>query len=105
MAKNTGYSSVSKDIQDIANLGLDRDFNVPMAINYVYNPATDQVDRMVQPGNETPTLGNNPIYKLHTNAGGDLVKVEKIIGATTYTKTTDVADQTITLVVTYSAWS
>lgn len=52
-----------------------------------------------------PTAGNNPIYKLHTNAGGDLVKVEKIIGATTYTKTTDVADQTITLVVTYSAWS
>jgi len=67
----------------------------------VVNPDGTQING----SDSLPTAGNNPIYKLHTNAAGDLVKVEKIIGATTYTKTTDVADQTITLVVTYSAWS
>lgn len=52
-----------------------------------------------------PTTGNNPIIKLYTNASGELVKVEKIIGSTTYTKTSDVTDQTITSTVTYSAWT
>lgn len=56
-------------------------------------------------GQSLPTAGNNPVIKLHTNASGDLVKVEKIINGTTYTKTTDVADQVITKVVTYSVWS
>lgn len=54
MAKQSGYSSVSKDIQDIANLGLDRDYNVPMVIAYVHNPVTDELDRMEQPGILSP---------------------------------------------------
>lgn len=105
MTPQSGYTPVKQQSQDIDNLGLDRDFNVPFRENFVYNPATDQLDRMVQPGNEIPTAGNNPIIKLYTNASGELVKVEKIIGSTTYTKTSDVTDQTITSTVTYSAWT
>jgi len=96
MAKNTGYSSVSKDIQDIANLGLDRDYNVPMAINYVYNPTTDQVDRMVQPGNETPTLGNNPTLVINS-ADPNNVVFTKTIGATDYQQTIQTSGTTVTI--------
>jgi hypothetical protein len=107
MAKNTGYSSVSKDIQDIANLGLDRDYNVPMVIAYVHNPVTDELDRMEQPGNSLPTAGNNPSYILSYNAAGYTVKIEETIGAITYT--TNIvpqdSDTTITSTKSVSSWS
>jgi hypothetical protein len=85
-----------------------------LAIREIVGVDTNGVIRKVPVGtdgslqtsnNSLPTVGNNPVIKLHTNASGELVKVEKIIGATTYTKTSDVADQVITLVTTYSAWT
>lgn len=88
MAKQSGYSSVSKDIQDIANLGLDRDYNVPMFIAYVHNPVTDELDRMVQPGNELPTAGNNgsSVFTGFTSSGDDLTQTKTISG-TDYQRT------------------
>jgi hypothetical protein len=82
MAKQSGYSSVSKDIQDIANLGLDRDYNVPMVIAYVHNPVTDELDRMEQPGNTLPTAGNNSssVFTGFTSSGDDLTQTKNISG-------------------------
>lgn len=100
MGKNTGYSSVSKDIQDIANLGLDRDYNVPMAINYVHNPVTDQVDRMVQPGNEIPTAGNNPVLVINSSDPNNVV-LTKTIGVNDYQQTIQTSGSTVTI----TAWS
>lgn len=99
MGKQTGYSSVSKDIQDIANLGLDRDYNVPMSIGYVYNPTTDKVDRMVQPGNEIPTEGNNPVVEYDYTDPTSIV-LTKTIGSDTYQQTISI----VGTVATEGAW-
>lgn len=54
--------------------------------------------------NASPTAQTNASVKISKNAAGQLVKVEKTINGTTYTKTTDVTDQTITSAITYSQW-
>lgn len=100
MASQTGYNPVKNSEQDIANLGLDRDFNVPFRENFVYNPATDQLDRMVQPGNEIPTAGNNPSLVINSSDPNNVV-LTKTIGATNYQQSIQTSGSTVTI----TAWS
>lgn len=57
-------------------------------------------------GDALPTSGNNPSYTISYNAAGYAVKIEEVIGATTYT--TNIvpqnADTVITQTKTISAW-
>lgn len=86
MPSQTGYSSVKNTTQDIQNLGLDREFNVPFREVFVHNPVTDQLDRMVQPGNELPTAGNNGQIALGYT-GENLTTITKTINGVQYQKT------------------
>lgn len=99
MTPQSGYTPVKQQSQDIDNLGLDRDFNVPFRENFVYNPATDQLDRMVQPGNEIPTEGNNPVVEYDYTDPTSIV-LTKTIGSDTYQQTISI----VGTVATEGAW-
>jgi len=98
MTKQTGFSSVANSEQEIQNLGLDRDFNIPMREVMVYNPATDELDPMVQPGNEIPTSGNNPSITLSYDGNGNLQYIDEIINTVTYRTTLTYTSGTLTAV-------
>lgn len=55
----------------------------------VYQPSTDTIERMVQPGNEIPTSGNNPSLSIAEATVGTVTTttIQKTIGATTYEQT------------------
>jgi len=60
-----------------------------MRENMVYQPSTDTIERMVQPGNEIPTSGNNPSLSIAEATVGTVTTttIQKTIGATTYEQT------------------
>lgn len=43
----------AKSTQEIANLGFDTEFNLPVNENLVYNPTASSIERMVQPSTST----------------------------------------------------
>lgn len=104
MSKPTdGYNPTAEQDQNMNNLSFDREFKLNTVEALVYNEKTNKIDRMVQPGQTLPTSGLNPSYKIYKNAAKYTVKIEEIIGSTTYTKTiTRDGDNYITNI---SVWS
>lgn len=105
MTPQQGYNPVKNQSQDIDNLGLDREFNVPFREVFVHNPVTDTLERMVQPGNELPTAGNNPSTSITESTVGTVTTttIQKTIGAATYQQT--IAEDSSDNSVTISSWS
>jgi len=81
----------AKSTQEIANLGFDTEFNLPVVENLVYNPTTSGIERMVQPGQELPTSGANPSIEYDFSDPSSIV-ITKTIGTDNYQQTITLCD-------------
>lgn len=100
----------------MANIATRDDNRVPslLGVDHVafHDPTTAAVNTvthaiLVEPQGIIPTSGLNASYILSYNVSDELVKIQKTIGATTYTKTS-VPKSGVTVVsytVSYSSWS
>ena len=65
----------------------------------VQNPTSVQETTPVDPSK------SNPSMTVSYNSAGDVVKLEKVIGGVTYTKTLTRSDNTVASTLPISAWS
>ena len=83
----TPPSGVRHTVQNIWNWGFDDDFGLPMVEMLVYNPVTDQMERMTQSDETLPNTGVNPSLVLGYDGSGNLTTITKTINAVQYQKT------------------
>lgn len=89
----------------IANQSFDQQYQLSIVENAVYNPVTQTMDRMVQPGEVLPTSGLNPSLSATQVVDGNTTTITLVetIGTTNYTST--IVINNATGAVTCSAWT
>jgi hypothetical protein len=80
---DTGLQSTSQ----ILNQSFDQVYQLIVNEGLVYNPITNQMDRMVQPGQTLPTANLNPELALGYDGVGNLITITKTINSVDYQKT------------------
>lgn len=88
MAANTRSERNLNSMGDLMNLSFDGDFNVHVVEPVTYNPVTGNLERI------TDIQGNGSLKLTYTD--GNVTKIEKTIGSTTYTKTLVYTDGNLT---------
>jgi hypothetical protein len=78
---------------------LNKTTPTPIAVDPVTNAIIAEVSQAL------PTATLNPSMTVSYNAAGDVVKIEKVIGGVTYTKTLTRSDNTVASTLPISAWS
>lgn len=86
MAVNTKSEVKPYSETHIANQSFDETYQVSVSEPLVYNPLTQSLDRLVQPGETLPTSGNNPSLALDYT-GNNLTTITKTINSIQYQKT------------------
>lgn len=80
---DTGLQSTSQ----ILNQSFDQVYQLIVNEGLVFNPITNQMDRMVQPGQTLPTANLNPTLVLGYDGVGNLTTLTKTINSIDYQKT------------------
>lgn len=83
----TQFTKTRYTTQFMQNWGFDDVYKVPSVEGLVYNPVTNSLDRLVQPGQTIPTTGTNPITALDYDGVGNLQYITKTINGVDYKKT------------------
>jgi len=94
MAITRAASQTKRSPQYIQNATFDEDFNVMAFEVLTHNPVSDTLERV------TSIQGNGSLVLTYTS--GNLTKIEKTVGATTYTKDLTYTDDALTGVSTWS---
>jgi len=84
--------------QAMDNWSFDQDFKENTVESLTFNPVSGQLERAT-------AIQGNPSMVVSYNAAGDVVKLEKTIGSTTYTKTFSNTDTTVATTMNISVWS
>ena len=88
MRNREGKSPIEKSEQEVQNWSFDEEFNVLAVEPVTYNPVTGNLER------ESNIQGNGSLKLTYTD--GNVTKIEKTIGSTTYTKTLVYTDGNLT---------